>query len=329
MNCKTCGNPLTVEDKFCKKCGTAVMKVGEEVANTVNNTVNQAPVVMPSVEPKPVVNPTPVAPASPTITPVAPIPAAAPSPTPVAPAPVAPVQPTQPNMVNPAPMSPPKAKTNPILLIIIALLAVAAGYFGYKALFANDDGGSIIASGTNKINYDGYSFEIPKDYSTKITSEGLEMDNDVNHFELLIETGIFSTYDFKALNGNHDGLIFTDKGEKAYGATKYRLYELTFQEQRVKAYFIVFDMGGTRVGMGIVGSNVDPYSLPSLSKVDDFMKIVTTGKYTGSNSMEDETFSMSKVMDAIGKSSEEANTGDYVGEYTDTYVNIMTEEINE
>ncbi len=48
MNCSNCGNPLTNEDKFCKKCGAVVQPVGEPVLNQTpamdNSALTGAPI---------------------------------------------------------------------------------------------------------------------------------------------------------------------------------------------------------------------------------------------------------------------------------------------
>ena len=165
MNCKNCGNPLSVGNKFCNACGTPCDVQQAPVAPVT--PVVEAPVapVAPAapVEETPVVAPaeTPVAPVAPEVvaepvtpevapvaepvveTPVAPV---VETPAPVAPAvetPVAPVAPAPVAPVAAAPVAstseaPAKKKSNAAFIIIVLLLVAVMVFLG-KMIFENLD----------------------------------------------------------------------------------------------------------------------------------------------------------------------------------------------
>ena len=376
MNCQNCGNPLTPEDKFCKKCGTPVISAATSAVTPISEPI---PVTEPV--PAPVSEPTPVPaapvemPAIPEPTPVQePVPNPVPEQNMVSPGMGAPVnnqgmgpmpnppmgmqgaqqmpapmgQPMGPMPMNgqapmPAPMGQmpmgamppqPEKKTNPILLIIIAVLAIAAGYFAYKALFADGgNGGGIVSKATKTVNYNGYSFQVPSEYTTSITADGLEMETSSVFFALDISTASYATANFDALNGDQNGYVFSHKGEKTYNTSKYHLYEVA--KGTVKFYYVVFDMGGTRIGEGMIGSNINPQSFPASSYIDEFMKIAATAKYTGSNSIETKDFHLGEINDFFegnlegNEVVEEENTGDVLDTNGDVYVNVIVDEVNE
>ena len=376
MNCQNCGNPLTPEDKFCKKCGTPVISAATSAVTPISEPI---PVTEPV--PAPVSEPTPVPaapvemPAIPEPTPVQePVPNPVPEQNMVSPGMGAPVnnqgmgpmpnppmgmqgvqqmpapmgQPMGPMPMNgqapmPAPMGQmpmgamppqPEKKTNPILLIIIAVLAIAAGYFAYKALFADGgNGGGIVSKATKTVNYNGYSFQVPSEYTTSITADGLEMETSSVFFALDISTASYATANFDALNGDQNGYVFSHKGEKTYNTSKYHLYEVA--KGTVKFYYVVFDMGGTRIGEGMIGSNTNPQSFPASSYIDEFMKIAATAKYTGSNSIETKDFHLGEINDFFegnlegNEVVEEENTGDVLDTNGDVYVNVIVDEVNE
>ena len=221
MNCKSCGNPLTVEDKFCKKCGTPVAQVAVQpaVAQVAPAPVAPAPAVAPapvapvaSVQPAPApavaqVGPAPVVQQAPAVRPVAPAPVAQPAMRPVGPA--------------PAPMpgvyqAPPKKGANPIVMVLLALVAFGIGFFGYKLL---SGGSSVVAKETSTVTYQGYTFDVPVDMQAHYTTDGLDLSNGKLNVVIGINAGKYE-------NVQSVSSSLTYEGEKTYNGSKYKLYNV-------------------------------------------------------------------------------------------------------
>ncbi len=330
MNCKSCGNPLTLEDKFCKKCGTPV-----EMTNNVNNPVAQP---MPASSPIPEVAPAPVA--QPVAQP-APAPVAQPMQQPMGPAPAAPTGPAPvngPMPMGPAPMpgmmggqpmpQQQKGGMNIILIIILVVALGVGGFFAIKALTGKDEGGSggggSVATSTNKVNYEGYTFDVPTDFTSEKGQGLLILQNQTTAFTIEILDLTYGSYTGEQFLANmkQNGFSGSYAGEKTYNGTKYHLFTGTHNGMQMAV--VIMPLQNTKVIISqIINSS---YTNPSQSTIDTALKVLVTGTYTGSHSMADDK-EFTKIGDSLIEK-EETNTGDYFGIYDDedtyetTYVEL-------
>ena len=318
MNCK-CGNPLTPEDKFCKKCGTPVVRQATPAPAVKPATAK--PAVQPAVQPA-------ARPAVQQVVPTqAPVQAQA---RPVAPAPVA-QQMAQPMMAQPgmAPMGqpmppyqqPPKKGSNPILMIVLFIVAAAVGFFGYKLL---SGGGSVVAAETATINIGGYSFDVPVDMKAQYQTDKVILSNGKINLAIGVLAG-----DYSGMPTTISG--FTYEGEKTYNGTKYKLFSMKQGVHNAKAFY--YSLAANRTGAVVVSVGEDETKVPGSKEMEAALKIATSAKtstYRGAKvgGMDEETIdSAFKVM--IGEP-EEQSTGDINDDiYVDEYVNITLDEINE
>ena len=324
MNCK-CGNPLTPEDKFCKKCGTPVVKQAAPAPA-------QTPVQAQAARPAQARTVAPAAQARPAVQQVVPTQAPAQAQArPVAQAPAMGQQMAQPMMtqpgmapMGPAPMpyqQPPKKGTNPILMIVLALVAFAVGYFGYKLL---SGGGSIVAAETASINIGGYAFDVPVDMKAEYDTTTVTLSNG----KLNLVVGVLAG-DYNKVSTNISG--FTYEGEKTYNGTKYKLFSVKDGVHNAKAFY--YSLASNRTGAVVVTVGSDETKVPSSKEMEAALKIATSAKASSYRSakvggMNEET--IESAFKVITEETEEASTGDIMEDiYEDTYVNITLDEINE
>ena len=348
MNCKSCGNPLTVEDKFCKKCGTPIAQAAVQPAVApvapapvapaqpapapapapAVAPVVQAPVVQAPVAPAPVapaVQPAPV----PAVAPVAVAPAVQPAPAPAV-APVAPAPQAQPAIrpVGPAPapmpgayQAPPKKGANPIVMVVLALVAFGIGYFGYKLL---SGGSSVVAKETSTVTYQGYTFEVPVDMQAHYTTDGLDLSNGKLNVVIGINTG-----DYNNVQSVSSALTF--EGEKTYsGSKKYKLYSV--KEGIHNGKLFAYALSSNKYGVVLVTVGNDETKIPTSGELDAGLKIAFSAKATSYNSAQAAGFGEDKYGEIINSFNGEEATkaGDIYGDvYVDEYVNITLDEINE
>ena len=331
MNCKSCGNPLTAEDVFCKKCGTPV-------AQAAAQPVAPAPVAQPAAQPvaQPVVQPVaqpvvqPVAPAAqPAVRPVAPAPvaqsavqpaapAAQPAMRPVAPAPVA--QPVAPAPMPGAYQAPAKKGANPIVMVVLALVAFAVGYFGYKLL---SGGGGVVAKETSTVSYQGYTFEVPVDMQAHYTTDGLDLSNGKLNVVIGINTGKYE--DVRSVSS-----ALTYEGEKTYNGSKYKLYSV--KEGIHNGKLFAYALSSNKYGVVLVTVGNEETKIPTSGELDAGLKIAFSAKAGSYNSAQIGGFGEEKTGEIIKSfgGEEETSAGDVYGDvYVDEYVNITLDEINE
>lgn len=310
MNCKSCGNPLTAEDKFCKKCGTPVAQAAPAMP--------QQPVAQPAVQPA-------VQPVQPAVQPMA-----QPGVAPVAPAPVAQpgVQPmAQPAIrpVGPAPMpgayqAPPKKGSNPIVMVVLALVAFAIGYFGYKLL---SGGSGVVAKETSTVTYGGYTFEVPVDMQAHYTSDGLDLSNGKLNVVIGINTGNYE-------NVQSVSSALTYEGEKTYSGKKYKLYSV--KEGIHNGKLFAYALSSNKYGVVLVTVGSEETKIPTSGELEAGLKIAFSAKAGSYNSAQIGGFGEDKTGEIIKSfnGEEETTAGDIYGDvYVDEYVNITLDEINE
>lgn len=317
MNCKSCGNPLTVEDKFCKKCGTPVAQVAVQpaVAQVAQPAMHPAgPAQVTPVQPAPAVaqvGPAPVAQQAPAVRPVAPAPVAQPAMRPVGPA--------------PAPMpgvyqAPPKKGANPIVMVLLALVAFGIGFFGYKLL---SGGSSVVAKETSTVTYQGYTFDVPVDMQAHYTTSGLDLSNGKLNVYIAINTGNYDTVQSVSSS-------LTYEGEKTYNGSKYKLYNVKEGIHNGKAF--VYALSSNKYGIVLVSVGNDETKIPTSGELEAGLKIAFSAKASSYNSAQVAGFDEDKMGEIFNSfnGEEETKAGDIYGDvYVDEYVNITLDEINE
>ncbi len=313
MNCKSCGNPLTGEDKFCKKCGTPVAVANQPAAQPVQQA-QPAPMAQPVAQPaRPVVQP--AVQAQPMGQPMA-QPMGAPMGQPA-------IRPVGPTPMPGAYQAPPQKKgANPILMVVLALVAFAVGYFGYKLL---SGGGSVVAAETTSITVGGYTFQAPIDMVPRYSGGGVTLSNDKINVAIQVNSGKYE--DVQAASSS-----VTFEGEKTYNGTKYKLYSAKSGSHNGKLF--AYALSSNKYGVVAVTVGNDETQVPSSKHLEAALKIATSAKAASSRSAQIGGFDQDEMDEIMGsfkaKDEEETSTGD-IGEdvYEDIYVNITLDEINE
>ena len=362
MNCKNCGQPLLPGDKVCQKCGTPV-----DVVSTIHVNESMPPipevnmVTIPDVKEEPVIPgasvPSSIHVVEKEVTPVIPevtipeikadvlpIPEVTEQVAPVLPTevvkePVAPVLPVE--EVKPAPsvvdtplvkkeeIKEKKKGISPLFIIILVAALLAGVFFGYKFIKDREKNPDTDGEVTQKVEYKGYTFNVPTGYVVEKNTDTLKLENNEYGFYLELIEGSYSQIDSSKFvtSFNGEGYETEYVGEKAHDKVNYHLFSLAKENEKV--YVAMTSLGTTKL-LGVTVYNKDLTSLPSLTKVDEALKIGLTGTYSGETDIKDDSHSGLIANAFIEK--EEVSTGDYVGtledDYIVEYVDIIVDELN-
>ena len=250
---------------------------------------------------------------------------------PVPPAPVpgmpmnnAPVPPTP----TPVPVQEPESKGGAMKVILIVLLILGlavGGYFGYKALANKDDGedtsdsGAKVVNTTKKVDFSGYTFEVPTRFMVQIDEElgeeALTLDDGKFGFIMMIMDHSYSQLLPAQIvtNFNSRGYSAEYNGEKTAGDYKYHLF--TVKQAGDSLYVAYTSLGASKLAVLTIYNN--PTSvLPTQASIDETIKIIGSGKYTGAHSIEADDIRKIDPRSFIFE--EVASTGD-VSNYTEEY----------
>ena len=189
--------------------------------------------------------------------------------------------------------------TNPILLIVVFLIAVAIGYFGYNFLSSKDN---------NFVSLNGYHFDIPNGLKIDYQKDTLYLDNDDLKFSINILDGDYT----KIKADSFDDYKY--QGEKEFESKKYHLF--TKDDSKI----VIMSIDDNKLVLMGISTKED--------NIDKVLKIVVSAKKNESNKTLDNDKLILDMKSIINV--EEENTGDIEDAiYEDTYVEITLEEINE
>ena len=305
MNCKKCGTPFKPGEKFCSECGEKleVMEpVVEQPEPVIKQNVVEPIVPVVPVVPEPV--PEPVKPVEP-VEPVKPVEPVTPAPTPVEPE-----------------AKPVKKGVNPILCVLLAIVAFVIGFFGFK--FLNGEGIDILSSNTD-VSFGGYTFTVPKSMKTSLgTTEDKSPYIEMSDSKYSVTFSIYeSDSEFDSLKPKTTETN-TYIAKRDYKGNSYYLFDRLSDQKKSSAIIGKFDKTKIVLAYITVGNGS---TSPSTEDVENALKIIYSG-------IKDENAKTNtKIFNNIESEffeKEEAIAGDVAEDvYSEIYVNISLDEINE
>jgi hypothetical protein len=238
--------------------------------------------------------------------------------------------------MNNAPIAPePESKGGAmkVVLIILLILGLAVGgYFGYKALTNNDDDGNgggndnPVAVSTKKVDFSGYTFEVPTKFMVKTESGMLNIDDGTFGFYMKLMDYSYSQISPEKVvsNGTSQGFTMDYKGEKDYSGTKYHLF--TIKQGGESLYAIYVPLGASKL-LALTIYNNPTSVLPTQANLDEVLKISLSGEYTGSHNMETEGIEKVDPRNFLvdGEAKSTGDVADYVEEFA--YADVTVEEV--